>query len=68
MTTAPAHAPLGAALRAEAADLAASLIPKVNRFRLRQADNGAVPEPGAADRELLTAIRDEATKIGRAHV
>ncbi|MFE3550256.1 DUF6421 family protein [Streptomyces kronopolitis] len=61
MTTAPAHAPLGAALRAEAADLAASLIPKVNRFRLRQADNGAVPEPGAADRELLTAIRDEAT-------
>lgn len=68
MTT---SAPLGAALRAQAADLADSLIPKVNRFRLRQADNGAVSEPGAADRELLTGIRDEAiawySRNGRAH-
>ncbi|MFG2986277.1 DUF6421 family protein [Streptomyces sp. NPDC048258] len=58
MTT---SAPLTAALRAEAADLSRSLVPKVNRFRRRQADDGTVPEPQAADRELLLAIRDEAT-------
>ncbi|MGD3112197.1 DUF6421 family protein [Streptomyces sp. YGL11-2] len=57
MTT---SAPITAALRAEAADLNRSLIPKVNRFRLRQADDGTVPEPQAADRELLIEIRDEA--------
>jgi hypothetical protein len=48
------------AVRADAAELAGSLIPKINRFRRRQADDGSVPEPEAADRELLGQIRDEA--------
>ncbi|MCX4626693.1 DUF6421 family protein [Streptomyces sp. NBC_01443] len=59
-TSAPASAPIGAASRAEAKDLTGSLIPKVNRFRLRQADDGTVTAPQAADRELLAGIRDEA--------
>jgi hypothetical protein len=57
--TGSAH--LADALRAEAAGLAASLIPKVNRFRSRQDDGGTVPRPQAADRDLLIEIRDEAT-------
>lgn len=61
VTTATATAPLSAALRAEARELAGSLIPKVNRFRLRQADNGTVTSPRTADGELLAEIRDEAT-------
>ncbi|MGW1771225.1 DUF6421 family protein [Streptomyces sp. NPDC002104] len=55
-----ATAPLSPALRAEARELAGSLIPKVNRFRLRQADNGTVPAPRTGDEELLAEIRDEA--------
>ncbi|MGH3116148.1 MAG: DUF6421 family protein [Gaiellales bacterium] len=54
-------APIPSAVRAEAADLAGSLIPKVNRFRRRQADDGTVPDSRAADRELLAEIRAEAT-------
>ncbi len=45
---------------AEARTLTASLIPRVNRFRTRQADDGTVTAPTADDRELLTLISDEA--------
>lgn len=57
MTT---SADLAPALRADAAHFAGSLIPKVNRFRHRQADDGTVVGPQAADQELLVQIRDEA--------
>ncbi|MER5888203.1 DUF6421 family protein [Streptomyces sp. NPDC001941] len=56
-----ASAPLDDGLRARAAELTGSLIPAVNRFRTRQADDGTIAEPTAQDRALLTAIRDEAT-------
>ncbi|MFD8784931.1 DUF6421 family protein [Kitasatospora sp. NPDC059599] len=58
MTT---NAPLSEELRARAAELTGSLIPRVNRFRARQADDGTVAAPTVEDRDLLTAIRDEAT-------
>ncbi|MFG2194553.1 DUF6421 family protein [Streptomyces sp. NPDC048639] len=60
MTTATTTAPIPGHLLSEAAELSASLIPGVDRFRGRQADDGTVPEPGEDDRRLLTRIRDEA--------
>lgn len=52
--------PLDADLAAEAAAIRSGLVPLVDRFRARQADDGTVTEPAAADRDLLAAIRDEA--------
>ncbi|QLH20135.1 DUF6421 family protein [Streptomyces sp. Rer75] len=54
------QAPLSPAHLAEARPLTESLIPKVDRFRARQADDGTVTAPTAEDRTLLTRIKDEA--------
>ncbi|MER0247249.1 DUF6421 family protein [Streptomyces sp. HSW2009] len=68
MTT---SAPLPSALRAAAAEFAASLFPQVNAFRERQERDGTIAEPRAADAELLQQIRAGATAWyrgnGRAH-
>ncbi|MQM27821.1 DUF6421 family protein [Glycomyces albidus] len=53
---------LDADLAAEAAAVQSGLATLVDRFRARQADDGTVPEPTAADRDLLAAIRDEARR------
>jgi hypothetical protein len=53
-------APVPADLLAEAVELEESLIPMVNRFRDRQADDGTVRDPTERDRELLTKIRAQA--------
>ncbi|MFI0821035.1 DUF6421 family protein [Streptomyces sp. NPDC021098] len=54
------RAPIAPKYLAEARILTDSLIPKVNRFRVRQADDGTVTAPTADDRALLAGIRDEA--------
>ncbi|MFI8521742.1 DUF6421 family protein [Streptomyces sp. NPDC085481] len=64
---APATAPVPDCLLAEAAVLEDSLIPLVNRFRARQADDGTVPGPDDADRALLLRIRDEGAAWYRRH-
>lgn len=53
-------APISDRLRATAEALEATLIPRVNRFRERQEDDGSVATPTSADVELLTEIKDEA--------
>ncbi|WP_265863614.1 DUF6421 family protein [Streptomyces sp. SKN60] len=63
----PATAPVPEYLLAEATVLMDSLIPLVNRFRTRQADDGTVPAPTADDRELLARIRDEGAAWYRRH-
>lgn len=60
-------APVPAALLIEAADLATWLIPQVNRFRERQADDGTIPQPSDGDAELLGSIRDTACAWYRRH-
>ncbi|MFJ9844008.1 DUF6421 family protein [Kitasatospora sp. NPDC101155] len=55
-----ATAPVHADLLSDADELAGSLIPKVDRFRERQADDGTVPGATEEDRALLGRIRDEA--------
>ncbi|MFF1508051.1 DUF6421 family protein [Streptomyces sp. NPDC058326] len=60
MTVSAATAPVAARLLADADELAGSLIPKVDRFRERQADDGTVPGATEEDRVLLGRIRDEA--------
>ncbi|MFI0781052.1 DUF6421 family protein [Streptomyces sp. NPDC021212] len=54
------RAPMNPAYLTEARTLTESLIPRVNRFRARQADNGTITAPTADDRALLTQISDEA--------
>ncbi|MEE1930128.1 DUF6421 family protein [Streptomyces sp. TRM 70351] len=54
------HAPLPDPVRADAAELSATVIPRVDRFRSRQADDGTVAAPTAGDHRLLTEIRDAA--------
>lgn len=54
-------------LRAEGAVLTDSLIPLVNRFRARQAEDGTVPRPDGADRALLLRIREEGAAWCRRH-
>ncbi|MET9955129.1 hypothetical protein ABZ135_26760 [Streptomyces sp. NPDC006339] len=44
-----------------------SLIPLVNRFRARQADDGTVRAPDGADRALLLRIRQEGAAWYRRH-
>ena len=51
-----ATAPVPAALLAEAADLATSLLPPDNRFRERQADDGTIPQRPDNDAELLEKV------------
>ncbi|MEU7016140.1 hypothetical protein [Streptomyces sp. NPDC046385] len=54
-------------LRAEGAVLTDSLIPLVDRFRSRQAEDGRVPRPDGADRALLLRIREEGAAWCRRH-
>ncbi|MEV7281535.1 hypothetical protein [Streptomyces sp. NPDC093111] len=54
-------------LRAEGAVLTDSLIPLVDRFRARQAEDGTVPRPDGADRALLLRIREEGAAWCRRH-
>lgn len=54
-------------LRAEGAVLTDSLIPLVNRFRDRQAEDGTVARPDGADRALLRRIREEGAAWCRRH-
>lgn len=61
------RAPISARITADGAQLLDSLIPQVNRFRKRQTDNGAIPEPTLDDAALLRAIRDDATLWYRGH-
>lgn len=60
MTVTPVTAPVPGHLLSEAAELLASLIPAVDRFRVRQADDGTIPAPTDDDRRLLARISDEA--------
>ncbi|KAF4406876.1 MULTISPECIES: DUF6421 family protein [Streptomyces] len=55
-----ARAPVPANVLGDAAELDRSLVPKVNRFRARQAGDGTVAAPGPDDDALLAAVRDEA--------
>lgn len=50
--------PLAKDLAIEARGIRRTLIPLVDRFRARQADDGTVPDPSEADRDLLLAVRD----------
>lgn len=50
-----------------AEEITESLIPQVNRFRARQADDGTIPLPDRADAALLEEIRDEATAWYHCH-
>ncbi|MER7467497.1 DUF6421 family protein [Streptomyces sp. NPDC097981] len=64
---APETAPVPAELIAEAALLADSIIPMVNRFRTRQQDDGTIADPTPDDAGLLGRIRDEAAAWYRGH-
>ncbi|MER8041479.1 hypothetical protein [Streptomyces sp. NPDC094032] len=63
----PPAPPVPEHLRAEGAVLTDSLIPLVNRFRARQAEDGTVARPDAADRALLLRIREEGAAWCRRH-
>ncbi|MEU8828056.1 DUF6421 family protein [Streptomyces sp. NPDC048636] len=62
-----AQAPLDARWLTEAQALTDTLIPWVNRFRSRQADDGTVADATPEDRALLTRITDEACAWYRRH-
>ncbi|MEU6895337.1 DUF6421 family protein [Streptomyces sp. NPDC046557] len=62
-----ARAPIAPAVLADAAELERTLVPLVNRFRARQADNGTVPAPTPADDTLLRAVRHVACAWYRQH-
>ncbi|MET8630571.1 DUF6421 family protein [Kitasatospora sp. NPDC004669] len=62
-----ARAPIAPQVLAYAAELRGALIPLVDTFRQRQADDGTVADPSSADRRLLERIRDEASAFHRRH-
>lgn len=63
----PATAPVAEELLVVADELTTSLIPLVDRFRERQADDGTIADVTEDDRVLLTRIRDEACAWYRRH-
>jgi hypothetical protein len=62
-----ATAPVPTYLLAEADRLSRTLIPDVDRFRSRQADDGTVPTPTRDDHDLLVRISDAARAWYRRH-